>query len=428
MTQDKAIELALAGHNIFLTGKAGTGKTYTLNKIIEEMRKRGKIVAKTASTGIASTLIDGTTIHSWAGIGIKNKLTEEDLHKLRNNRFTRDRFDSADVLVIDEISMLHDYRLDMIEDVCSFVRGRIKGPFGGLQVIVSGDFFQLPPVNTGNASSEKNYCCQSQAWHYANFKTCYLHKIYRQNSDDKLVDVLNAIRRDDINDSHLAILDQAVKNTKNLDKSINLFCKNVNVDILNSQELVKLPTESFLSKSEVSGLEWKAEQIKKNMMAPDNLILKKGAKVMVVINDFKKRIVNGTLAEVTDLSGIDSGYVEIKILKTGDIVKIKKHKWEIEEYNRVTLEDEIVASVKQYPLRLAWALTVHKSQGASFDYASIDLADAFVENQGYVALSRLTSFEGLHLSGYNKSSLKVDPDVILKDMEFIEESKKNEEL
>lgn len=425
MTQDKAIELALEGHNIFLTGKAGTGKTYTLNKIIEAMRAEGRTIAKTASTGIASTHINGTTIHSWAGIGIKEKLKEEDLFKLRNNKFARERIESVDVLIIDEISMLHDYRLDMVEEVCSFVRGKIHGPFGGLQVIVSGDFFQLPPVERD--SDKKNYCYQAKAWDYANFKTCYLHKIYRQAEDDSLVSILNAIRQNSIDSSHTAILDEMACNTKNIKKSVNLFCKNVNVDLFNAVELNKLKTESFISKSETSGIvDFKIEQIKKNMLAPDTLILKEGAKVMVVVNNFNQGIVNGTLGEITDLSGIEDGVVEIEIFKTGRRVNIGKHKWEMEEFDPQSGKDKVVASVKQYPLKLAWALTVHKSQGASFDYATIDLTDTFVENMGYVALSRLTSLDGLHLSGYNNTALQTDDNIIKKDLEFIAESENNE--
>ena len=423
MEQEKAIQLALEGHNVFLTGNAGTGKTYTLNIIIEKLRGGGKIVAVTASTGIASTHINGHTIHSWAGIGIKEKLTEEDLWKLRNNKFSYERIFTADVLVIDEISMLHDFRFDMVNEVCSFVRGR-KIPFGGLQVIVIGDFFQLPPVNKN--SDKKNYCFNAMSWKALDFKVCYLQKIYRQDGDPMFIDILNSIRRNDINEDHHRALQALSHNVKHVDKAVNLFCKNVNVDILNSSELVRLKTDSHIARMESFGLDFKVQMLKKNCLAMETLILKEGARIMVIINDFKRDIVNGTLGEVVDLSGVDDGVVKIKVYRTGKILDITRYKWELEEYNERQGRDVTVASITQFPLKLAWALTIHKSQGATFDYVNLDFRDTFVENMGYVALSRITSLDGLYLEGYNNTALHIDDNIIEKDQEFLKESQDNE--
>jgi ATP-dependent DNA helicase PIF1 len=424
MEQEKAIQLALEGHNIFLTGNAGTGKTYTLNIIIEKLRRSGKIVAVTASTGIASTHINGNTIHSWAGIGIKTKLEDEDLWKLRNNKFSNERICVPDVLVIDEISMLHDFRFDMVNQVCSFVRGR-KVPFGGLQIIVVGDFFQLPPVNR----NEKNYCFNSFSWKSANFKTCYLQKIYRQESDSIFIDLLNSIRKNAITEEHKNILDSLSSNTRNIKKAVNLFCKNINVDILNSVELVKLKTPSYISKMQTRSLpncEWGITKLKENCLAMETLILKEGAKVMVIMNDFKRGIVNGTLAEVVDLEGAADGVIKIRTLKHDKIVDITLNTWKLEEYSERHGKDVEIAAVTQFPLKLAWALTIHKSQGATFDYVNLDLRDTFVENMGYVALSRITSLEGLYLEGYNNVALHIDENIIEKDQEFLKDSQENE--
>jgi ATP-dependent exoDNAse (exonuclease V) alpha subunit len=423
MNQKKAIQLAIAGHNIFLTGNAGTGKTYTLNNIIQELRNRGKIVAVTASTGIASTHINGCTIHSWAGIGIKEKLTEEDLWKLRNNKFSYNRISIPDVLIIDEISMLHDYRFDMVNDVCTFVRGGYKKAFGGLQVIVVGDFFQLPPVNKN--SDKKNYCFNAESWGQAKFKTCYLQKIYRQ-SDPVFIDILNNIRGNTANGKHHHELDALASNTKNRDLAVNLFCKNVNVDILNSSELVKLKTKSVISNMESDGLDFKVAMLKKNCLATETLILKEGAKVMVLVNDFIRGIVNGTLGEVVDTSGIDDGVIKIKVYRTEKVLDITRHKWKLEEYSEREGKDVEVASITQFPLKLAWALTIHKSQGATFDYINLDLRDTFADGMGYVALSRATSLDGIYLEGYNKNALCVDETVIQKDEKFLSESMEND--
>jgi ATP-dependent exoDNAse (exonuclease V) alpha subunit len=424
MDQKKVIELALSGHNIFLTGKAGTGKTYTVNKIIEAFKKQGKIIAKTASTGIASTHINGTTIHSWAGIGIKDSLQLEDLYKLQNNKFSRERIESADVLIIDEISMLHDFRLDLIEQVCSFIRGG-SGAFGGLQVIASGDFFQLPPVDKNN---KKNYCFNSSSWKYGKFKTCYLDKVYRQNENDELTHILNSIRLNSITKKQKETLRSLKDNDKHIDKSISIFCKNYNVDILNATELSKIKGDSVISRMVGTGIDFKQEQLRKNITAPEVLILKKGAKVMHLVNDFSKNLVNGTLGEITDLSKINDGIVKFKVFKTKEEIAVGRNKWEIQEYSLFSQKDEAVASVSQFPFRLAWGLTVHKSQGAGFDYASIDLSDTFVENMGYVALSRVSSIDGLHLSGINDIALSIDPYIVEKDQEFKKESEANEKL
>ena len=422
MTQEKAIQLAIAGHNIFLTGNAGTGKTYTLNNIIRELKRKGKIVAVTASTGIASTHINGSTIHSWSSIGIRDKLSEEDFWKIRNNKFSHDRINSADVLVIDEISMLHDYRFDLVNDVCKFVCGNRNKPFAGKQVIVVGDFFQLPPVNKN--SNVKNYCFNADAWKEANFKVCYLKKIYRQESDETLIDLLNSIRSNNIQPHHHEILNSLQNNNKNNDISMELYCTNKNVDIINSVELSKIKSETVISRMESSGLDFKVESLKKNILAADTLLLKKGARVMFLVNDFPRNVVNGTLGEIVDVSGIADGTIKMKVYRAGKVIDVVKHKWEIMEYDDRAGCDVAVASVTQFPVKLAWALTIHKSQGATFDYINLDLRDTFVENMGYVALSRVTTLDGLQLAGYNNVALHIDERIIEKDREFLEESEK----
>lgn len=432
MNQEQAFELAMKGENIFLTGNAGTGKTYTLNKIIRALRESGKIVAVTASTGIASTHINGTTIHSWAGIGIKDKLTQDDLFKIKNNKWSRERIANADVLVIDEISMLHGFRLNLVEEVCRFVRNPHL-VFGGLQVIVSGDFFQLPPVNKDN-DGEKHYCFNSHSWKTIKFKTCYLQKIYRQANDRTFIDILNNIRKNKVTKEQKAVLDELSENTYNNDMAVNLFCKNINVDRMNAQELHALHSEPFISRMECEGLDWKVDQLKKNCLAAETLILKKGAKVMIIVNDFGKQnpeYVNGTLGEVIDISMMndeDHGYVKIKVYKTGKEITIGKVKWEMTEYSEQARKDVVVACIRQYPIKLAWAITVHKSQGATFDYVNLDLSDVFIENMGYVALSRVTSLEGLYLEGYNSLSLKIDEDILIQDQLFLSDSENNELL
>jgi len=418
MTQERAIALAKSGHNILLTGQAGTGKTYTLNAIIKELKKAGKNIARTASTGIASTHISGQTIHSWAGIGVKSQMSVDNLYQIKNNKFASDRICRPDVLIIDEISMLPDYVFNLVNEVCCFIRGGNRF-FGGLQVICCGDFFQLPPVIQG-IDPDPHYCFQSPIFNSMDFKVCYLDHIYRQ-SDPEFIDLLNAIRGASIEEKHHKLLRSLQGNTAHLKESVRLYPKNVNVDIENIMELNRLDTEDYIFYATTSGVDFIAQRIKKNLLVPDPLILREGAKCMIVVNKYDNGeaiYVNGTLGTVTSLK--DSEEIEFTETKTGSKHFISRHKWEEKE------DDKIVASVRHFPLKLAWALTVHKSQGCSLDYVDIDLSDCFVHNMGYVALSRCTSLEGLHLSGYNEISLEIDPRILDKDKEFQQKSQDNE--
>jgi len=428
MDQKQAMKLALEGHNLFITGKAGTGKSYTLNKIIKKLKDKGKKVAVTASTGIAATHIDGKTIHSWAGIGIKEKLIIDDLHALRNNPYSFRRIAGMNVLIIDELSMLDNCRLDLVDQVCRFLKEGDK-PFGGLQVIVCGDFFQLPPVEKSK-NPQIDYCFYAKSWAAADFKVCYLEKIYRQN-DTVLIDILNNIRRNKVTSEQIEVLKGLSQNFKHTDDAVNLYCKNVDVDAMNLYELNQLegdPSFSYMTHDKRAQV-FHINGLKKACLAPETLLLKEGAKVMHLINDPRTGLVNGTLAEVTDLSGmhdeVSGGYVEIKTLKTGETISVVRHKWKLTEYNAGGYE-KIIAWIEQFPLKLAWALTVHKSQGATFNYVNTDLTDVFVQNMGYVALSRATALKGIYLKGFNEIALEVDPEIIEKDKEFLQESSQNE--
>jgi len=421
MTQEKAIELALRGYNIFLTGRAGTGKTFTLNKIIEALEKSGKEVAITASTGIAGTHIGGNTIHSWAGIGIKDKLEIEDLWKLKNNKFSYERLSKAEILIIDEISMLHDYRFDMVDEVLRFIKNNDK-PFGGIQIITSGDYFQLPPVEK---NGKNNYTFNAVTWNLLDFKVCYLEKIYRQEDDVEFMNILNAIRENSISAEQKAVLSALKDNDKHKAKAINLYSKNIDVEKENNYKLDCIEGEKYSFGAEVSGEPFHVQRILKNWLGREFLHLKIGAKVMFIVNDHKQGFYNGTMGEVIDFDE-ESGYPIVKIFKTSKKITVYKNEWKIEEKDEITGIEKKLASILQFPLRLAYAITIHKSQGCTFDYVNLDMSDVFVLNMGYVALSRITSLEGLWLKGYNFISLHTDAVVINKDKEFLQKSREIE--
>lgn len=396
MTQSQAIEVMKSGANVFLTGAPGAGKTYTLNQFIEWAEQNFKRVAITASTGIAATHINGTTIHSWAGIGIADKLEPNMFFQIERGK-AAERIRSAQILIIDEVSMLHDYRLDMVNTVCQTIRGNNR-PFGGLQVILVGDLFQLPPVERD--SSELHFVHHSRAWKLLDMRVCYITEQHRQETSDGLLEMLVAMRSRNVSEAHLAML--RGRSAGAGDNVTKLFTHNSDVDYLNVGKLKQIDSPSRTFKMTERGGEWDIKTLKKQVLVPEKLELKVGAEVMFVANDFDAGFVNGTRGTVVSLDD------EWPVVATSDGLTItaEPHHWAIRRDN-----GSARAEVAQVPLRLAWAITVHKSQGMSLDAAEIDLSRAFTPGMGYVALSRVKSLEGLYLVGFNDQSLLMHEEI-----------------
>lgn len=399
MTQDEALDLLKLGHNVYLTGPAGSGKTYLLNKYIEYLKKNNVSVGVTASTGIAATHLNGTTIHSWAGIGIKDRLQKQDIEDIKNKIYLQARFSSVKVLIIDEISMLHGYRLDMVDQVCRAFKVSDQ-PFGGLQVVMCGDFFQLPPVTRDG--EDDNFAYNSGIWNQMNLKVCYLEEQYRQ-SDMGFLHVLNDIRSSNVTSTTQEILmTRYNQEVDGMETPTKLYTHNADVDAINNIELAKINEKSQMYDMTSRGEEKLVENLKKTCLAPEQLILKKKAVVMFVKNNFDKGYVNGTLGIII---GFDKEkYPIVKTLKGKEIIA-EPASWTIEE------EGLVKAQISQIPLRLAWAITVHKSQGMSLDAAQIDLSKSFVTGMGYVALSRVRALSGMKLIGINDMALRVNEEV-----------------
>ena len=400
MTQQQALALLKMGKNVFLTGAAGSGKTYVLNSYIKYLKKHKIIVAVTASTGIAATHMNGKTIHSWAKIGIKEHLSSTDLQNIFKNKDYRQSISEAKVLIIDEISMLHHFRLDMVDAVLRKIHGTKDKPFGGIQVVLCGDLFQLPPVSRGGNS---RYVTDSDVWSEMDIHVCYLTEQYRQN-DDTLSQILNEIRLGGISQQSKDALRQRFD--AKIDLSIRptrLFTHNVDVDVINQQELNKLSGKSRYYNMTYKGDKSLTKTLVTNCLAPESLELKKGALVMFIQNNYSKGYVNGTLGEVVKFES--SGMPVVKTSK-GQMITVSIGSWMIED------GEAVLAEIKQLPLRLAWAITVHKSQGMTLDAAEIDLSKSFVSGMGYVALSRVRSLKTLSLKGFNNRALNVDPQVL----------------
>ncbi len=408
MTQDRALDILKTGANVFLTGEPGAGKTFVINKYVAWLEAAGLHVAVTASTGIAATHIGGMTIHSWSGVGIKDFLSPQDLDAISGRERIVKRAKAAHVLVIDEISMLDGKVLDMVDQILRTVRQKEEA-FGGLQVVCIGDFFQLPPVT--RRGDMMRYAFESNAWLNLKPLVCYITEQYRQE-DEMLLGLLGSIRRNEIEEEHYTLLNEQKEITYENIEPTRLYTHNEDVDAVNSQKLAELPGMAHKFKMEGKGRKPLLEGLVKNCLSPEMLILKEDAMVMCTKNNFEAGYVNGTLGRVIRF---DEQYPVIETTDGREIL-MKTTTWELAE------DGKILASIEQLPLRLAWAITVHKSQGMSLDAAEIDLSKAFVYGQGYVALSRVRSLEGLKVLGMHPNALQVDPKVIMQDTKFHKEA------
>ncbi|RUA06836.1 MAG: helicase [Flavobacteriia bacterium] len=413
MKQEEALSLLKTGKNIFLTGSAGTGKTYVLNQYIQYLKARKIPVSITASTGIAATHLEGTTIHAWAGIGIKDSLNQAQLRKLKEKKYLKKHIEKCKVLIIDEISMLHKKQFDMVNQVMKFFKETDKA-FGGVQLVLSGDFFQLPPVGSSGESNRDKFAFMAQSWLDAELNICYLTEQFRQ-TDTELNDILNEIRSGNFSQTSL---NRLKNHESDLDSEelTKLYTHNLDVDRINTAHLKSIKGKKENFKAKIKGNLKLAETVKKSIMAPENLELKIGAKVMFVKNNYEKGYLNGSLGEIIRYN--NDGIPVVRMLN-GYEISAEPEDWRIEEET-----GKLLVSYQQVPLRLAWAITVHKSQGMTLDAAEMDLSKTFEKGQGYVALSRVKSLEGLKLTGINSVALQVDPLAWKADQRFQELSEK----
>lgn len=410
MTQSEALDILKLGYNVFLTGAAGSGKTYVLNQFIHYLRSHKIGVGITASTGIAATHLHGMTIHSWAGIGIHDYLSQSQLESLLEKSQLAKRFNDTKVLIIDEVSMLHGLRLDLVDQVCRAFKDAER-PFGGLQVVLCGDLFQLPPISRG--SDAVDWVFMSQAWQNMDLKVCYLSEQHRQDDND-LLDILNAVRSGEVEEYHFTTLQERFTPAQK-DGITRLYTHNENVDIVNRSSLEKIDEPTKLSYMTSTGNKKLVESLKLSCLAPEELVLKVGAEVMFVVNNQQEKYVNGTRGKVVDFTSDNLPVVETT---DGRVITPNVHTWNIID------GDKIRASISQLPLRLAWAITIHKSQGMTLDEAEVDLSRAFEPGMGYVAISRVRTLDGLYILGANNVALGVSPVILELDAQLRRESKR----
>lgn len=418
MDQGIALQILKAGKNTFITGSAGTGKSYLINTYIQYLKERAVPVAITASTGIAATHVGGQTIHSWSGIGIRETITNDDLNKISKNKQTVSRLRTVRVLIIDEVSMLSGHVLNGVSEILKHFK-KSNEPFGGIQVILSGDFYQLPPVSKKALPSREKFAFMAPIWVQAKFCICYLTKQYRQGMDT-LTYLLGEIRTQDVSEDSLNHIREKLAEDNQNESAIKLYTHNADVDSINLLKLKQNPNTPRTFYAETKGQGKMIESLKQAVLTEAELVLKQDARVMFVKNNPDKGYFNGSLGSI---SGFDKeeGHPYVA-LDSGSTILASPEDWTVNDEN-----NNVLASFRQVPLRLAWAITVHKSQGMTLDYAEIDLSKTFEAGQGYVALSRLRSWEGLTLLGINQYSLALDALAVKADRRFQELSEEGED-
>jgi len=425
MTQKQAFNILKLGHNVFLTGPPGSGKTFLIEKYINYLKKKKVRIGITASTGIAATHINGITINSWSGLrviedGMQENQINSRIKSILQKKNLHARISKTRTLIIDEISMLDARYLDLVDRVCQAVKQNAL-PFGGLQILLSGDFFQLPPVSKGLIKKEFAYF--SSVWRKAALKICYLDEQHR-HTDQNYIKILNAIRKNNIKRETLEALKSRMNQPINSPlAATKLYTTNFQVDAINQYELSRLSGGKKVYKMNSGckkGNEAILRQLMSNSIIPQVLGLKKGAVVMFIKNNFDdsgvNRYVNGTLGKVIGFTE-ETKYPIVKTADEREITAFPR-KWSIED------DGVDLAWVNQIPLRLAWSITVHKSQGMSLDEAIIDLSNTFEYGMGYVALSRVCSLSGMCLLGLNRLAVQVNPEIVELDKKFIYESDK----
>ncbi len=397
MLQEEAFSRLIHRDSVFLTGAPGSGKSFLLRRFTNHLKVEETPFSVTASTGIAATQIGGVTLASFAGIGISDSLTKRDLDQIAARETIQRRFNNIEVLIIDEVSMLSSNTLDYVDHIAKATRGEDL-PFGGVQMVLVGDMFQLPPVT--KEKIDVPFAFKSAAWRDLDPIICYLDEQHRQD-DGPLSRMLIEMRSGELSpQAHEAI--SARMSIIPPPDTPALYAHNVDVDAENSSRLGSIKGKSWTSTMKSGGESNQVSALIRGLLSPEILELKVGAKVMFTVNDPGRQFVNGSLATVVSLEGENP---VVTLDTDGRQLTVNKFSWVVE------VDGEVVATAQQYPLRLAWAMTIHKSQGMTLDRAYIDLGRTFTPGMGYVALSRLRTIEGLFLRGLNKMALRLNNEI-----------------
>jgi len=393
--QEKALQWLRSGENVFLTGGAGSGKSHLVREYRKEVDSDSLPVL--ASTGVAAVLLGGRTFHSFFGLGILEGGARATFEKAIKNSKLLARIKKVEGVIIDEISMISGTALEVAEMIARTAR-ESELPWGGMRIIAVGDFAQLPPVGPG---TQKDWCFRSPVWLKTDFQVAPLQHNQRVQ-EDRYLDVLNLIRKGKVTPQVQEFLNEKLKDHDEDAPGTRLFPRRNQSEVYNQKKLDEIAEDEIQIATIYLGSEKHREMMARNSPVPEILKLKLGCEVLFLQNDPQKRWVNGTRGGITEIA---ADKLRIK-KKNGREVQVEKA-----QFSMLDAEGQVVASMIQFPLALAYATTIHKSQGATLDEIWCDLGSLWEPGQAYVALSRLRSSDGLHLLRWNPRSILVDPAV-----------------
>lgn len=416
---DDVLNAIDSGYNVFLTGSAGSGKTYLASQFANNTKLN---VAVTATTGVAALNLGGETIHRFLGLGIASRPFEAGkiIGKWASVKKSSKKWDvekwkvmeELDAIIVDEVSMLRRDQFELIDIVLSSIKEN-NLPFGGVQMILVGDFLQLPPVVSETDRRKYSdlvepYCFQSDMWKHGAFQSFNLTTNYRQG-EGEFLNALEEIRIGSLTEDTVSLLDSRVQANLQIPVSpVKMLTHKVDVARENLECLKKLPGDKFCSEAEFEGKEYDVNVLRKECPADEKLYFCKGAQVMMLTNDTQDRWVNGSMGIIESVNP-----VKVKLV-TGRTIEVPLHKWEkvVHVVKKDKVEAKKVASMEQYPFKLAYATTIHKSQGLTLDYIDVDLSRCFATGQAYVALSRGRTIEGITIRDWNPKNIKTDSKVL----------------
>jgi len=437
--QKYAFERYQKGHNLFITGPGGTGKTKLIQHLIDYAKQNNKKFQVCALTGCASVLLNcgARTIHSWSGIRVARGPKDQIIASITRNRKTVRNWKSIKILIVDEVSMMSQKMFEILDELGKIIRNS-SAPFGGIQVVFTGDFFQLPPVGTDGEVETAKFCFETPLWKtvFKDANHIQLTTIFRQK-DPVYIEILSQIRKGKLDEKNIQILQKYVK--RKYDTLVNegiiptkLFPIRYKADCVNTTMFDKIDEDEYhfeyslktdcktqldtgkalsmeqlikCGKMTQTEREYETERLLRDTPCSPLLKLKKGASVICTVNiDMDNSICNGSQGIIIDI--IDKGTTIIIVKFVNGVTKqVSPHYWQSEDFPSI--------AIGQYPLSLAWALTIHKIQGATLSMAEIDIGlSVFEYGQTYVALSRIQSLDGLYLSAFQPERIRANPTVI----------------
>lgn len=438
--QQQAYDACIEKKNVFITGPGGCGKTFLIKHIVQKLKEQNRHVQVCAMTGCAAILLEcnATTLHSWSGIGLAKGDPNMIVTRIMCNTFKRKNWKKTDVLILDEVSMLSKGIFELLDTIGKRVHSNPNKPFGGMQVIFSGDFYQLSPVPTKGDDDSRLFCFQSPLWKQTFDLQILLDEPFRQK-DPIFLDLLYQVREGSISKRNVALLQEKIKVPEKHAKMVRLVSTRRQAEEINTRNMneLKNPIRTYKYEHEYeppksqthtqtniqanahplmiaqaqaqmqtqtkskTDIKNEVQYMTQHSLFENELQLQVGCRVMCIANiDMDNGIVNGSTGEVIDFNPL----YPIVQFDNGVKMTINRHHWNSENIDGLR--------VSQLPLILAWAVTIHKSQGATLDSACIDLGNnVFASGQTYVALSRVRTLHGLYLTSFNPHKIRANKDV-----------------